>query len=87
MLPGLEVFSVSLDDKKATWLKAIEEDCMIWNHGCQLLKGGKNTPVAQLYGIDGLPAIWVIDPEGKILGQGLKGEELVAFCTRLFQNK
>lgn len=84
---GLEVFSVSLDDKKAAWLKAIEEDGMIWNHGCQLLKGGKNTPVAQLYGIDGIPAIWVIDPEGKILAQGLKGEELVAFCTGLFQNK
>ena len=30
---GLEVFSVSLDDKKAAWLKAIEEDGMIWNHG------------------------------------------------------
>lgn len=84
---GLEVFSVSLDDKKAAWLKAIEEDGMTWNHGCQLLKGGKNTPVARLYGIDGIPAIWVIDPEGKILAQGLKGEELVAFCTRLFQNK
>ena len=84
---GLEVFSVSLDDKKAAWVKAIEEDGMIWNHGCQLLKGGKNTPVAQLYGIDGIPAIWVIDPEGKILAQGLKGKELVAFCTRLFQNK
>jgi len=84
---GLEVFSVSLDDKKAAWLKAIEEDGMIWNHGCQLLKGGKNTPVAQLYGIDGIPAIWVIDPEGKILAQGLKGEDLVAFCTGLFQNK
>ena len=35
--------------------------------------------MAQLYGIDGIPAIWVIDPEGKILAQGLKGKELVAF--------
>lgn len=84
---GLEVFSVSLDDKKAAWLKAIEEDGMNWNHGCQLLKGAKNTPVAQLYGIDGIPAIWVIDPNGKILAEGLKGEKLVEFCTRLFQDK
>lgn len=84
---GLEVFSVSLDDKKSAWLKAIEEDGMNWNHGCQLMKGAKFTPVAQLYGIDGIPAIWVIDPNGKILAQGLKGEELVAFCTGLFWNK
>ncbi|WP_303327353.1 TlpA disulfide reductase family protein [Butyricimonas paravirosa] len=84
---GLDVFSVSLDHVKEAWLKAIEEDGMIWNHGCQLVKGGKNTPVAQLYGIDGIPAIWVIDPDGKILVEGLMGEDLVAFCTELFQNK
>lgn len=84
---GLEVFSVSLDDKKDAWIKAIEEDGMTWNHGCQLLRGGKNTPVAQLYGIDGIPAIWVIDPEGKILAQGLQREKLVEFCSRLFEGK
>lgn len=83
---GLEVFSVSLDDKKDAWLKAIKDDGMDWKHGCQLLKGGKNTPVAKLYGIDGIPAIWVIDPEGRILAEGLKGEELVAFCSALFIN-
>ena len=60
---------------------------MDWEHGCQLLKGGKYTPVAQLYGIDGIPAIWVIDPDGKILAQGLKGGELVEFCGQLFQGK
>lgn len=83
---GLEVFSVSLDDKKDAWLKAIKDDGMNWEHGSQLLKGGKNTPVAQLYGIDGIPAIWVIDPEGRILAEGLKGEELVSFCSALFTN-
>lgn len=84
---GLEIFSVSLDDKKEAWVKAIKEDGMDWEHGCQLLKGGKYTPVAQLYGIDGIPAIWVIDPDGKILAQGLKGGELVEFCGQLFQGK
>lgn len=82
---GLQVFSVSLDDKKEAWTKAIQEDQMNWNHGCQLLKGGKNTPVAQLYGIDGIPAIWVIDPAGKILAQGLQGDKLVDFCSALFE--
>ena len=37
-------------------------------------------------GIDGLPAIWVIAPDGKILAEGLHGEALVDFCTSLFQN-
>lgn len=83
---GLDVFSISLDDQKEPWLKAIHDDGMTWHHGCQLLKGGKHTPVARLYGIDGLPAIWVIAPDGKILAEGLHGEALVDFCTSLFQN-
>lgn len=82
---GLNVFSVSLDDNYDAWTKAIHDDRMNWEHGCQLTKGGKNTPVAQLYGIDGIPAIWVIGPDGKILAQGLKGEELVTFCKQLFE--
>ncbi len=84
---GLEVFSVSLDDNKEAWLKAIKEDGMTWKQGCQLLKGGKYTPVAQLYGIDGIPAFWVIDPEGKILCQETKGDQVVAFCEELFSKK
>lgn len=82
---GLEVFSVSLDDNKEAWLKAIQEDGMTWHHGCQLVKGGATTPVAKLYGINGIPAIWVIDPNGKILAEGLQKEALVEFCSNLFQ--
>lgn len=84
---GLEVFSVSLDDDKDAWLKAIKDDGMEWKQGCQLLKGGKFTPVAQLYGIDGIPAFWVIDPDGKILCQETKGDRVVAFCEELFTKK
>lgn len=82
---GLEIFSVSLDDKKQPWLKAIKDDGMPWSHGCQLLRGGKNTPVAKLYGIDGIPAIWVIGPDGTILADGLREQALVDFCTKLFE--
>ena len=81
---GLQVFSVSLDDNKEAWVKAIKEDGMPWNHGCQLLKGGKNTPVAKLYGIDGIPAIWVIDANGVILAEGVREQALVDFCDSLF---
>lgn len=84
---GLEVFSVSFDDKKAPWLKAIKDDKMTWKHGCQLLRGGKNTPVGKLYGIDGIPAIWVISPEGIILAEGLREQALVDFCDKLFGSK
>lgn len=83
---GLDIFSISLDDEKEAWVRAIKKDSMVWNHGCQLLKGGKNTPIAKLYGIDGLPAIWVIDPLGKIVYQGTNGVDLIKFCSSIFDD-
>lgn len=82
---GLEVFSLSLDDNKQAWLKAIEQDQMVWHNGCQLLKGASKTPVAQTYCIEGIPAIWLIDPEGKIVAEGVRGEKLTELCREIFK--
>ena len=81
----MDVLSVSSDKDEQAWRKAIEDDGMVWNQG--ILRGKNKKHVYELYGIVGIPAIWVIDPDGKILVEGLMGEDLVAFCTELFQNK
>ena len=80
---GLEVLSFSLDSKAEDWKRAIEEDRMIWLNASDLV-GGKLSPVAQAYGIDGIPAIWLIDPEGRIIAEGLRGEKLYERCSELF---
>ena len=81
---GLEVFSLSLDDSREAWLDAIKKDGMVWENGCQLVKGAAKTPVAQTYCIEGIPAIWLIDPSGRIVAEGVRGDKLKALCEDLF---
>lgn len=75
---GLEVLAVSLDDKQTrnAWIKAIETDGLPWVHVSDL-KGWQNQ-VAVLYGIRAVPQNYLVDPEGKIVAQNLRGPELTS---------
>ena len=73
---GLEIMGVSIDESKdrAKWLKAVRDDKLPW---VQLsdLKGWENE-VARMYGIQGVPQNYLINPEGKIIAKNLRGKEL-----------
>ncbi|GGH60198.1 peroxiredoxin [Filimonas zeae] len=71
---GFEVLAVSLDHVKENWEKAIAQDSLPWTHVSDL-KGWKNE-VGQLYGVNAVPANFLIDPSGKIIAQNLRGEAL-----------
>ncbi|WP_343690763.1 TlpA disulfide reductase family protein [Chitinophaga sp.] len=75
---GLEVLAVSLDDKQTrnAWIKAIDTDGLPWIHVSDL-KGWQNQ-VAVLYGIRAVPQNYLVNPEGKIVAQNLRGPELSA---------
>ena len=72
---GFEIFSVSLDQDKAAWKQAIEKDGLNWpNHVSDLM--GWQSSVVQQYGISGIPHTVLLNKEGKIIGIGLRGEQL-----------
>ncbi len=71
---GFEVFSVSLDQEKNSWVQAIEKDSLIWEHVSDL-KGNDNE-ASLIYGINGIPDNFLIDRNGIIIGRNLRGEEL-----------
>lgn len=73
---GFTVLGVSLDrpGKRNDWLKAIETDKLFWTQLSDL-KGWENA-VAQKYGIVSIPASFLIDPQGKIIGRDLRGPDL-----------
>jgi len=71
---GFEVFAVSLDESKESWLKAIEEDNLNWGHVSDL-KGTHDT-ASLIYGINGIPDNFLIDEEGTIVGRNLRGDKL-----------
>jgi peroxiredoxin len=71
---GFDILGVSLDEKKDKWQEAIKKDNLNWRQVSDL-QGWKNS-VAELYGIQGIPMNFLIDKEGKIIGKGLRGDDL-----------
>lgn len=84
---GFTILGVSLDQpgKKDAWLKAIEDDKLTWTHVSDL-KFWDNA-VAKQYGIRSIPANFLIDPDGKIIAKGLRGEALKEKLASLLDAK
>jgi thiol-disulfide isomerase/thioredoxin len=72
---GFEVYSVSLDKDRESWLKAIAKDNLLWeNHVSDLLYW--KSAGAAAYGVTSIPYTVLIDKKGKIVAKKLRGEEL-----------
>jgi thiol-disulfide isomerase/thioredoxin len=71
---GFAILGVSLDDKRGDWEAAIKKDKLAWTQVSDL-KGWQNN-AAQLYGVRGIPMNFLLDKEGRIIGKGLRGEDL-----------
>lgn len=81
---GFTVYSVSLDDKRDRWLKAISMDGMKWNNVSDLL--GNQSPLYNTYKIDGLPTTYLIEKSSmKILAKNIRAEKLVKFVTEYYE--
>lgn len=81
---GFEILSVSLDAKKNDWIKAIEEDGLPWLHVSDLK--GWNNAAGRLYGVRGVPACYLIDRDGKIIADNVRGEKLNEKLAEIFNN-
>ena len=71
---GFEIIGVSLDSDKGQLLNFIKENNMTWQ---QYFDGqGWSNKLAVKYGIQSIPMTFLLDGNGKIIGKGLRGEEL-----------
>lgn len=68
------ILGVSLDKTKDDWEKAIKADHLAWNHVSDLQYWDNSA--AKLYGVQAIPANFLIDPDGKIIAKDLRGEDL-----------
>ncbi len=72
---GFVIFSVSLDKSKSGWEKAIQQDGLVWDTHVSDLKYWNSAP-AKAYKVHSIPHSFLINPEGKIVDQNLRGEGL-----------
>lgn len=68
------VLGISLDKDKAKWLKAIQDDNLTWTHVSDLKYWDSEIPA--LYGVRGIPANVLLDPNGVIIAKNIKEEAL-----------
>ena len=76
------VLGVSLDDNKADWLEAVNNDKLNWLQLSDLKKW--ESSVVNTYQIEGIPFNVLVDPAGKIIATELRGQTLQETLAKLF---
>jgi peroxiredoxin len=77
---GFEIYMVSVDDDRAAWTAAIAEDQLTWiNVGD--MKGSNSALIN--YNVRTIPANYLLDKEGKIIGKNLMGPQLNTTLSKI----
>jgi peroxiredoxin len=69
------VVGISLDKEKKYWMEAIQHDSLTWTQLSDLKYW--DSQIAELYGVRGIPANVLINPQGVILARNVMGEDLI----------
>ncbi len=72
---GLEIYQVSLDTDKAVWAKSVSDQALPWINVCDGF--GLASSAASAYNIQKLPAAFLINKSGDLVGTSLSNEEMV----------
>ena len=82
---GFDIIGVSLDEDKAQLLGFIKDQKMTWP---QFFDGQRwDNKLAVKYGIRSIPAAYLLDGEGKIIGRNLRGDALDQAVAGALANK
>jgi thiol-disulfide isomerase/thioredoxin len=82
---GLEIISVSLErgNQKGFWIEAIKKDQLRW-YNVSNLKFWQD-PIAQAYSVNSIPATFILDENGVLIAERLRGAELEAKIKNLLE--
>jgi thiol-disulfide isomerase/thioredoxin len=71
---GFEILSVSLDDQKNAWKKAVTKDKITWMQGID--PGGWEAMAAIKWQVDAIPASFLVNKNGDVIAINLEKDEL-----------
>jgi len=80
---GFEIYGVSLDKERDSWLAAIKEDQLSWLHVSDLQFW--SSAAAQTYHVRAIPATYLIGRDGIILAKNLRGPALEAKLAEVLE--
>ncbi len=79
------IYSVSCDMNKEAWVNAIRSDNLTWENHVSDLKGWE-AEATYIYKISAIPSNFLIDGNGIILAQNIRGPQLYAVLESLVVN-
>ena len=79
---GFNVVGLSFDNSLEKWKKAVDDMQLGWVHLSDLQ--GWKTLAGQTYGINSIPASYLVDPSGKIIAADLLGEKLMEKLKEIY---
>lgn len=82
---GLNIIGVSLDKDAAKWKEAIAKDGLVWTQVSNLKYW--DDPIAQKYGVESIPATFVLNQYGVVVAKDLSGEALRQKVAKLLDKK
>ena len=84
---GLKIISVSLDrpGQGDKWKEAIAKDGMAWTHVSNLMFW--DDPIAKSYGIESIPAMYLLNEKGIVVAKDLRGDQLRAKVKEFIEGK
>ena len=80
---GFDIYSVSADQQKERWTKAISDYNQIWPNHVSDLKGWGSEALKK-YGVRSIPFTVLVDEEGKIIATNLRGAQLDAKLKEIY---
>lgn len=80
---GFEVYQIALDLNKSAWVTAVQDSKLPWISVCDFK--GANSPAARLYNVQKVPANYLINAKGEIIGKNLTDAELDKKLAELFK--
>ena len=80
---GFEVYQIALDLNKSAWVTAVQDSKLPWISVCDFK--GANSPAARLYNVQKVPANYLINAKGEIIGKNLTDADLNKKLAELFK--
>ncbi len=82
---GFEIVGISLDENPEQLAAFLKEQQIAWPtlFPANPEERGWNNPLARYYGITGIPAVFLVNQEGKVVSLNARGEELGELLAKL----
>lgn len=76
---GFQIISISRDRNAEDWKKAIEDEQLTWPNFLD------ESDIAKLYKVRAIPTMYLVDADGRIVAENVRGEALAEKVAELFK--